>query len=166
MDVCCIHYDSTKGENLRSLSSSESWITLLEAAKLRNDSNIINIAADLDDGEVPKLIYRKTCRARYTLKRYLDKLRKEVKESPESKRTKRSKAVSTSTSGVFQKICIFCKKANKFIEGVRENLSSCETFIADKTVRECAILKDDQKILSITTDELVAKEAVYHATCY
>ena len=33
-------------------------------------------------------------------------------------------------------------------------------------MRECAILKDNQEILSITTDELVAKEAVYHATCY
>ena len=56
MDVCCIHYDSTKDENLQSLSSIESWITLLETAKFRNDSNIINIAADLEDGEVPKLM--------------------------------------------------------------------------------------------------------------
>ena len=99
-------------------------------------------------------MYHKSCRPRYTLKRDLNKLRNEVKESPESKRAKSSEAVSTSTSGVLQKICIFCKKANKFIEDLRENLSSCETFIADKTVRECAILKDDQEILSITTDEL------------
>ena len=103
MDVCCIYciyYDSTKDENLRSLSIIESWITLLEAAKLRNDSNIINVTAGLEDGEVPKHMYHKTCRARYTLKRDLDKLRMEVKESPESKRAKRSEAVSTSTSGV------------------------------------------------------------------
>ena len=33
-------------------------------------------------------------------------------------------------------------------------------------MRECAILKDNQEILSITTDELVVKEAVYHATYY
>ena len=136
MDVCCIHYNSTKDENLRSLSSIESWITL----------NIINVAADLEDGEVPKLMYQKSCRPRYTLKRDLNKLRNEVKESPESKRAKSSEAVSTSTSGVLQKICIFCKKANKFIEDVRENLSNCETFIADKTVRECAILKNDQEV--------------------
>ena len=38
------------------------------------------------------------------MKRDLDKLRKEVKESPECKRAKRSKAVSTSTSGILQKI--------------------------------------------------------------
>ena len=98
MDICCIHNDSTKDENLRSLSRVESWITLLEAAKLRNDSNIINVAADLEDGEVPKLMYRKTYRAQYTLKRDLDKLRKKVKESHESKREKKSEAVSTSTS--------------------------------------------------------------------
>ena len=147
MDVCCIYYDSTKDEILGSLSSIESRITLLEAAKLRNDSNIMNIAADLEDGEVPKLMYHKTCRARYTLKRELHKLRKEVKESPESKRAKRSEAISVSTSGVLQKICIFCKKANKFIEGVRENLSSSETFIADKTVRESTYLKRIKKYL-------------------
>ena len=128
MDVYCIHYDSTKDENLRSLSSIESWITLLEPAKLRNDS-IINVAADLEDGEVPKPMYHKTCRALYALKRNLNKFRKEVKESPESKRAKRSEAVSTSTSGVLQKICIYYKKANKFIEGIRENLSSCETLL-------------------------------------
>ena len=47
MDVCCIHYDSTEDDDLLSLSSIESWITLLEAAKLINYSNTINVAADL-----------------------------------------------------------------------------------------------------------------------
>ena len=96
-------------------------------------------------------MYYKTCWARYILKRDFDKLRREVKESPESKRAKRLESVLTSTSGVLQKIYILCKKANKFIEGARENLSSCKTFIADKAVKKCAILKDDQKILSTTT---------------
>ena len=126
----------------------------------------MHVAADLKDGDVPKLMYHKAYRARYTLKRDLDKLRKEVKESPESKHAKQSEAVSTSTSGVLQKIYIFCKKSNKCIEGVRENLSSCQTYIASKTVREFVILKDDQEILSIATNELVAKEAVFRATCY
>lgn len=89
MDVCCIHYDSTEDDDLLSLSSIESWITLLEAAELINDSNTINVAADLEDGEVPKLMYHKTCRTRYTLTRDLDKLRKEVKENPENKRARR-----------------------------------------------------------------------------
>ena len=120
-------------------------------SKLRNDSNIINVAVDLEDGEVPKLMYHKTCWAQYILKRDFDKLRSEVKESPESKRAKRLESVLTSTSGVLQKIYILCKKANKFIEGVRENLSSCKTFTADKTVKKCAILKNGQKILSTTT---------------
>ena len=61
-------------------SSIETSITLLEAAKLRNDSNIINIAADLEDGEVPKLRYHKSYTARYTLKRNWEKLRKGVRK--------------------------------------------------------------------------------------
>ena len=61
MGLCCIHYDSTEDETSEPLSSIESWITLLETIMLRNDSDIINIAADLEDREIPKLMYHRTC---------------------------------------------------------------------------------------------------------
>ena len=96
------------------------------------------------------------------MKRDFDKLRREVKESPESKRAKRLESVLTSTPGVLQKIYILSKKANKFIEGVRENLSSCKTFIADKAVKKCAILKDNHKILSTTSISCYLLSKIYH----
>ena len=88
MGLCWIHYDSTEDENLGPLSSIEFWITLLGTINLRNNSDIINVAADLEDREIPKFMYHKTCQVRYTLKMDLNKLRKEVKESSESKRAK------------------------------------------------------------------------------
>ena len=36
----------------------------------------------------------------------------------------------------------------------------------DETVRKIATQKNDSKILAITTNDLIAKEACYHFTCY
>ena len=61
MALYCIHYDSTEDETSEPLSSIESWITLHETIMLRNDSDIINIATDLENREIPKLMYHRTC---------------------------------------------------------------------------------------------------------
>ena len=37
---------------------------------------------------------------------------------------------------------------------------------ADETVRKIATQKNDSKILAITANNLIAKEAFYHFTCY
>jgi hypothetical protein len=37
---------------------------------------------------------------------------------------------------------------------------------ADKTLRECAIQKRDDKILAVTSRDIVAAEANYHRSCY
>ena len=37
---------------------------------------------------------------------------------------------------------------------------------ADETIRKIATQKNDSKILAITTNDLIAKEAYYRATCY
>ena len=68
-------------------------------------------------------------------------------------------------SSILPKKCIFCNIVNKFIDGERQQLYRCCTFLADETIRKCASLKGDTKILAIATDELVAKEASYY-TCY
>ena len=48
----------------------------------------------------------------------------------------------------------------------REKLVSCQTFIADERIRQSAIHKGDKRILALAADELIAKEAVYHKSCY
>ena len=62
--------------------------------------------------------------------------------------------------------CIFCNKGN-YIKNCRnrERLSSCMQSQADETVRKIAT-QNDSKILAITTNDLITKEACYHFTCY
>ena len=49
----------------------------------------------------------------------------------------------------------------------RERLSSCMMHLkVDETVRKTATQKNDSKILAITTNDLISKEACYDFTCY
>lgn len=48
----------------------------------------------------------------------------------------------------------------------REKLSSCMQICADDKIRKLATLRNDPTILTVTADELIAKEACYHRTCY
>ena len=64
-------------------------------------------------------------------------------------------------------MCIFCKKS-KYLKNsnTRETLSECVQLRADETIRKLATERKDQDILAIACDELVAKEALYHLSCY
>ena len=42
----------------------------------------------------------------------------------------------------------------------------CAELRVDERIRQIATVKNDSKILSITSDELVAKEAKCHSWCY
>ena len=37
---------------------------------------------------------------------------------------------------------------------------------ADDSIRKASLLRGDQRIAAITTDDLIAKEVKYHKTCY
>ena len=47
-----------------------------------------------------------------------------------------------------------------------ERLSDCTTISADERVRKVAFEQNDTAFIAIASDELIAKEAHYHATCY
>ena len=84
LPTCIIHYQSTKlglSEELIHLSSFESWTTLLEAARQRNHTPILQIG-ELNDGEsIPDVSYHRHCRSRFTMKRELDVLRAQHQDS-------------------------------------------------------------------------------------
>ena len=67
-----------------------------------------------------------------------------------------------------KKICIFCEKSNQYIKNSRtkETLVQANELRADKKVRAVATARMDEKILAITSRELLAAEAHYHRTCY
>lgn len=68
---------------------------------------------------------------------------------------------------VYNPICIFCEK-DKFLKGSksREKLTKVVQLRADETLRKCAAQKQDEKIIAITSRDIVAAEAHYHVSCY
>ena len=85
------------------------------------------------------------------------------------RRSSRQSSGESSSSGlnILPKQCIFCKK-DKYVKGsrTRETLTCCSQLRADNGIRKLAIERNDSEIIAVTSDELIAKEALYHFTCY
>ena len=84
-----------------------------------------------------------------------------------SKRKSSTKSNNSKPITELSKSCIFCNK-DKYVKGNRtgERLSDCTTICADERVRKVAFEQNDTALIAIASDELIAKEAHYHATCY
>ena len=80
MAECCIYYETVKETKLLKLSNEDSWSTLLNAAVLRNERRLVQISQNLPEGQILDLYNHKGCRARFSLKRDLDKLRNQTAE--------------------------------------------------------------------------------------
>lgn len=67
-----------------------------------------------------------------------------------------------------KKFAYFVKKTNKYLKGrnTREALVQSVELRSDKTVREIAIERCDERIIAITSRDIVAAEEHYHKTCY
>ena len=93
---------------------------------------------------------------------------KETSTESDTDRTRRSSREASSTSRVYEKICIFCNKSSKYLKGqnTREPLIQCFELRADDSIRKAATRKLDERMLSILSIELVAAEGLYHRTCY
>ncbi len=85
---------------------------------------------------------------------------------PPRRRSSRHSSVESGSS-ILPKQCIFCK-ADKYLANTktRETLILCVQLRADDNIRRLAKERSDSEILAVTTDELIAKEAHYHFTCY
>jgi len=172
---CIIHMTASKedDEHLVSPQSNDLWLTLLEAAKVRNHAPILDIAKQLEDEEVPKIFYHRKCRSLFTMKRDLETLKRKAAESltdeagSSGSTSKRPSRRSSSEGRVHNPICIFCNKV-KFQKHSksREKLTQAVQLKADQTLRECAIQKGDENILAVTSRDIVAAEAHHNVSCY
>ncbi len=72
-DKCIICTQKSKEDNDHLLSPKkyESWLTLLDAARVRQYAPTLDIAGQLGDKEFPKLSYHRKCRSTFTMKRDL-----------------------------------------------------------------------------------------------
>ena len=170
---CIIHYKAKSNEDdghLVSPQSIDSWLTLLEAAKVRGHTSILEVNELLDENEVPKIFYHRRCRSLFTMKRDLEALKRKADESSTSSTDclpKRSFKRSSSEARVYNQICIFCDK-DKFQKGskTREKLTKAVQLRADQTLRKFAVEKGDEKIIAVASRDIVAAEAHYHVSCY
>lgn len=172
--IICSQETIDNDSHLVSPKTYDSWLTMLKAATIRKHNAIIDAAKQLNTGEVPETYYHRKCRSDFTLKRDLDTISKtgadkrlsldEENVASSSKRLCRRQPESRT----YDPICIFCDKVCKYTKGTktREKLVQAVQIRADQTLRECAILKGDDKILAITSRDIVAAEAQYHISCY
>ena len=172
---CIIHKEGSQYEPedpLISPLSYESWVTLLEAAKVRKHDGILKIARDVKEGEVPVLFYHRKCRSVFTLKRDLESLKRKVGFEEEEDEdgvvpfeTPRKRSKKATSSRVYAQECTFCEKV-KYVNRIREKLVKASQLRVDHKLRQIAVAKRDKKILAITSRDIVAAEARYHRSCY
>ena len=174
---CVIHQtvSNEDDDSVLSPQNYDSWLTLLEAAKVQNHSSILDIAKQLQDKEIPQIFYHRKCRSLFTMRKSLDTLKRKADESiseagGSGDASKRPTRIPTSETRVrvYDSICIFCDKVNKYRKNSnsREKLTQCCELRADQTLRECAIKKEDGKVLAIMSRDIVAAGAHYHVSCY
>ena len=100
----------------------------------------------------------------------LQKMNKKRKsaEDDEVETRKSSRQTSNSSSTILPQICIFCGGDSKYKKGTntREPLRCCAQLRVDQKLKMIATERHDAKLIALTTDELVAKEARYHPSCY
>ena len=86
-----------------------------------------------------------------------------------STRITRSNLTSPATSsrtGIFPKLCLFCNKELKKIKGKEQKLTIVETAIFEENIRKYANWKEDNIILAkISQIDFAAKEVKYHGWC-
>ena len=84
-----------------------------------------------------------------------------------SSRQSLGESSNTENTTILPKKCIFCMK-DKYVKNSRnrEKLSSCLQFRADESIRKLATKRNDSNIIAVATNDMIAKEACYHFTCY
>ena len=115
--TCILHsvtVATDSDDHLISPQSYESWLTLFEAAKIRNFTPVLNVAQNLEEHEVPSIFYHRKCRSIFTMKRDWETIKRKNqnphdKEDEDFKPAAKKRNVTTPTR-VYSKDCIFCEK--------------------------------------------------------
>ena len=89
-------------------------------------------------------------------------------EDDEVETRKSSRQTSNPSSTILPQICIFCGRDSKCKKGknTREPLRCCAQLRLDQKLKTIATEQHDAKLIALTSNELVAKEAHYHPRCY
>ena len=151
---CIICGQETRMSSLVQPKDVKSWDTLGEAANIRLFNPILKLKKD-NPNILPELFYHRYSRSNFTHKKELSRLKKllEEAETEASHPTYSLRQGFTETTRVYERKCIFCESSNKCLKGTstRESLIQAVDLCADVTLRNVANLKDDTKLLAITS---------------
>ena len=168
--ACIIHCTDQDNHQLISPQGVDSWKTLLKAAQIRKHEPLLELAKDITEEHIPDIKYHRKCCSIFTMKRELEKLvQREMSDtSDKDNPIRRSDRQGPSSSQTYSRVCIFCQKESKYIEGnkTRDYLIQCRELRADGTIRNAATRKNDSRILTLVSRDLVAAEGHYHRSCY
>jgi hypothetical protein len=156
---CLIHSETNKEDihkNLVSPRDESSLETLLEAARIRKCSAVLEIARQTNNNPAA-FFYHRSCRSIFTLKRYLDAIEPpdiaDVEDDsqvlPSTSRPKRDPSQASILLG---NSCILCGKANKYKKGAshtREPLRQCLESRAEERIRQYAQQTADTRLLGL-----------------
>jgi hypothetical protein len=173
--ACIIHKSTSLAseEPLTSPKDYKSWNTLLEAAKIRNHSELLEVSKFSKEDEVPNIYYHQTCRSVFTMPRDLKALKSKYAEGSEDENTSMDSSVKRPTrqpaseSRLYVQECLFCGNTKR-VKGTstREKLIKATELRVDDKLRKIAIMKNDDKLIQVTSRDIVAAEAHYHHSCY
>ena len=153
----------------------DQWLTIKQAASRRQlkrnfaTSKYFRVVQSLPDEPGEHHGYHYPCYKNFTAMPHHDDPRVKTTPVPDSGKTLRSSSdlvASTSKSGIFPRICLFCKKARKKKGGTEEHLGLCETKEAEQTIKAAAVAKQDNALLAKISDvDFCCKEVRYHHSC-
>ena len=171
---CVVHYNlkDTEYSDLKSLSENQ-YQRLLEAKRIRQGSTEQNQHSEQclsipDDGfDVNKHgVHLKPCHKKFTLIISSDRKRKSKPPTRTSKR-KRTDEASSSTLGIFPKVCFVCKQSRKTIKKKIYYPYIITESKTEQKIKDATELKNDHDILTeIRGVDLITEELMTHKQCY
>ena len=124
-------------QELTSPQDEQSWKSLLEAAGVRNFEPIVSLGKSSASDTTPHVLYHRKCGSEFTHKKSLEKIARQQScgsEENVSQVRQSTRQGPSSSSRVYDKICIFCLKQSKYIKGTKthEPLTAAVELRADK----------------------------------
>ena len=68
--------------------------------------------------------------------------------------------------GKLERKCIFCNKEKKYVKRKLDSFFPITDMRACKTLLEARKIRNDNRLRELCSEDLIAKEAYYHKTCY
>ena len=143
----------------------KSWNALLEAAKIRNYAKLLKYEGSL---LIPDIVYHAECRKPFVNKKTLDRLLLTAKMMGQSNKENQNirEQRKPGSSILLPELCLFCEGKKYTKTRAIEPLRKCEQMRVKETIKQAAFKKNDFKMVAIASEDLIASEARYHATCY